>query len=122
MSRNAREEGLSRRHRFAERGAFGPVLRGPRKIKGRLAVLHAVAARGPESRLGIALTRRLVPTSLERNRVKRIVREAFRRHGVKHAGYDCVITLRGKLAAADLPVLRSEIVTLFDRLAGEGAR
>ena len=122
MSRDARQEGLSRRHRFSERGSFGPVLRSPRKIKGRLAVLHAVAARGPESRLGIALTRRLVPTSLERNRVKRIVREAFRRHALKRSGYDCVVTLRGKLAAGDLAPLRAEVRSLFDRLAAEAPR
>ena len=122
MPRDARQEGLSRRHRFAQPGAFGPALRGSRKIKGRLAVLHAVAGPGPGSRLGIALTRRLVPSSLERNRVKRIVRETFRRHVIKNAGYDCVITLREKLPAAAAAELRDEVRSLFDRLSGDAAR
>lgn len=119
MSRNARKEGLSRRHRFAERGSFGPVLRGARKLRGRLVVLHAAPARGQDSRLGIALTRRLVPSSLERNRLKRIAREAFRRHALKGAGFDCVLTLRHRFDAADAPELRAEIQSLFDRLALE---
>lgn len=122
MSRNARQEGLSRRHRFAERGSFGPVLRAPRKIRGRLAVLHALATRGPASRIGVALTRRLVASSLDRNQVKRIVRETFRRHEVKRAGYDCVLTLREKFDEGTLPELREEVRSLFDRLVREPAR
>ncbi len=122
MARSARKEGLSRRHRFAERGSFGPVLRGSRKVRGRLAVLHVLAGRGQCSRLGIALTRRLVPSSLDRNRVKRLVREAFRRHPVKCAGIDCVLTLRQKFDPATEAELRMEVGALLDRLAREPDR
>ena len=122
MPRNARKEGFSRRHRFAERGSFGPVLRGSRKVRGTLAVVHAVPARNPASRLGIALTRRLVPRSTDRNRVKRLVREAFRRHPLKKAALDCVVSLRERFDAASLPALRSEIGSLFDRLSSPEGR
>lgn len=121
MPRNARKEGFSRRHRFAEQGSFGPVLRAPRKVRGTLAVVHAVAARG-QSRLGIALTRRLVPRSTDRNCVKRLVREAFRRHPIKKASLDCVVSLRERFDAASLPALRSEIGSLFDRLSSPEGR
>lgn len=116
MPRHARKEGFSRRHRFAQRGSFGPVLRSPRKIRGRLAVVHVVAAAGPASRLGIALTRRLVASSMDRNRVKRMVRESFRRHDLKGAGLDCVVTLRERFDPATAAQLRAEIATLFDQL------
>jgi ribonuclease P protein component len=116
MPRHARKEGFSRRHRFAQRGSFGPVLRTPRKIRGRLAVVHAVTGAGAVSRLGIALTRRLVPSSLERNRVKRMVRETFRRHEVKDAGLDCVVTLRSRFDPATAGELRAEVAALFDQL------
>ena len=122
MSRNARKEGFSRRHRFAERGSFGPVLRGPRKIRGRLAMLHVVASHNGLSRMGVALTRRLVPSSTQRNDVKRMAREAFRRHPAKAAGFDCVITLREKLAAESALELRSEIGSLLDRLCQAESR
>lgn len=122
MSRNARSEGLSRRHRFAERGSFGPVLRGSRKVRGDLAVVHAAPATGGAARLGIALTRRLVPSALERNRVKRIVRETFRRHAVKRGGLDCVVSLREKFDASRAAQLRDEVRMLFDRLGREPAR
>jgi ribonuclease P protein component len=122
MSRDARPEGFSRRHRFATRGAFGPVLRGSRKLRGRLAVMHVVPAPSPVSRLGIALTRRLVPAALDRNRVKRIARDVFRRHAVKGSGVDCVIALRERFDAGQAAELREELTRLFDKLASGSAR
>ena len=58
------------------------------------------------SRLGIGLTRRLVATSVDRNRLKRVIREAFRRHPAKSAGFDCVVMLRERFARGDEAALR----------------
>jgi ribonuclease P protein component len=122
MPRSARKQGYSRRHRFTARGSFGAVLGGSRKERSRAVVLHVLpAASGGPSRLGIALTRRLVPSSVERNRVKRIVREIFRMHPVKQAGLDCVVALRAKLDEAGTREMGRQVAHLFDRLAaGEG--
>lgn len=115
MPREARPQGLSRRHRFTTRGSFGPVLQGSRKVRGRFAVLHLSTSAGSHSRLGVALTRRLVPSAVQRNQVKRLVREAFRRHGVKAAGLDCVITLRSKLDPSQCRAAIEEIRGLLDQ-------
>jgi ribonuclease P protein component len=122
MPRGARKEGYSRRHRFTTQGSFGPILKGSRKLRGRYAVLHVAAARDGHSRLGLALTRRLVPAATDRNLFKRVVREAFRRHVVKQSGLECVITLRQKFLAADLPAMAAEIASFFDQLNRNGAR
>lgn len=122
MPRGARTQGYSRRHRFTERGSFGPVLKGSRKLRGRYAILHVAPARNSHSRLGIALTRRLVPASTARNLVKRLVRESFRRHLVKQSGLECVLTLRQKFAAADVPAVIAEVVSLFDQLHRNAGR
>lgn len=122
MARGARKEGYSRRHRFTARGSFGPVLKGSRKLRGRYAILHVAPARNSHSRLGIALTRRLVPASTDRNLVKRLVRESFRRHVVKQSGLECVLTLRQKFAAADVPAVIAEVVSLFDQLHRNAGR
>ncbi len=118
MARSARKEGYSRRHRYDAHGSFGVVLRGSRKLRGGFAVIHVTAGRGVESRLGIALTRRLVPRAVDRNRLKRMAREAFRRHPVKHAGLDCVVALRGAFDAAHVAAVVEEIRAQFDQLAG----
>jgi ribonuclease P protein component len=116
MPRSARKEGYSRRHRFMTQGSFGAVLRGSRKVRGRLVVIHVAPGRSENSRLGIALTRRLVPSSADRNSVKRMVRETFRRHGVKRSGLDCVVALRLAFDAAQAAPMMAEIRSLFDEL------
>lgn len=119
MPRSVRTEGYSRRHRFHARGSYGPVLRSPRKARGRLAVVHATPAPGGISRLGIALTRRTLPQATDRNRVRRLVREVYRRHVVKQSGLDCVVTLRDAFRPADLAALKDEVTALFEQLQSE---
>jgi ribonuclease P protein component len=122
MPRGARREGYSRRHRFMAQGSFGAVLRGSRKLRGRLAVIHVAPGRNENSRLGVALTRRLVPSSADRNRVKRLVRETFRRHGVKRVGLDCVVALRLRFDDVQIASMMAEIRSLFDQLCMEAVR
>jgi ribonuclease P protein component len=122
MPRSARSEGYSRRHRFAQRGSFGPVLRSSRKLRGRIAILHVLQGRAGASRFGVALTKRLVPDSVDRNRVKRLAREAFRRHPCKSAGLDCVLTLRGRIGAEDDAALAAEFAALLDRVTSAEPR
>jgi ribonuclease P protein component len=117
VPRSTPAQGFPRTHRFDARGSFGPVLRSPRKVRGDLAVVHVAIGRSGASRLGIALTRRLVPLATDRNHVKRLVREAFRRHVLRSAGLDCVVTLRLKWAGNHAGALRAEILALFDQLA-----
>jgi ribonuclease P protein component len=117
MTRDSRSQGYSRLHRFAQRGSFGPVLRSSRKLRGRLTVLHVAAGRPSRSRMGLALTRRLVPLSVDRNLVKRIVREAFRRHRLKASGFDCVLTLRGRFERNQAAAIALEAAELFTRAA-----
>jgi ribonuclease P protein component len=98
------------------------VLRAPRKLRGRLAILHVAPARDAHSRFGIALTRRLVPLAVDRNRVKRLVRDTFRRHVVKSSGYDCVVSLRSRYEAEQAAAIAAEIRELLDQLAHNPSR
>jgi ribonuclease P protein component len=118
----AREERYGRAHRFSARGSFGPLLRSGKKLRGDALVLHSARGQPGASRLGIALTRRLVRSSVHRNLVKRILRETFRRHGVKRAGFDCVVTLRERFKAGSEAALRAEALRLFDQLGGPQAQ
>ena len=122
MPREARLEGYSRRHRFTQRGAFGPVIRGTRKVRGLVAVLHVAAGTAGISRFGVALTRRVIPQAVDRNRVKRAAREIFRRHAVKSAGLDLVLMLRSRLDAAGEAALPAEIDDLFQQAMRRSAR
>ena len=81
--------------------------------------MHASPAPGGISRLGIALTRRTLPNATDRNRVRRLVREVYRRHVVKQSGLDCVVTLREAFRPADMPALKDEVAALFEQLRAE---
>jgi ribonuclease P protein component len=120
MSRVARQEGYSRRHRFSERGSFGPLLRGARKHRGTLATLHVGTGQPGVSRFGVAVTRRIVPSAVARNRLKRLAREAFRRHTARAAGLDLVLTLRVRVEAEDAFV--AELGSLLERAVGSAVR
>jgi ribonuclease P protein component len=117
MPGSPRAEGFRRRHRFSERGSFGPALRSARKLRGDTVVVSIVPGRPGATRLGIALTRRLVPRATERNRFKRLVRETFRRHEVKARGVDCVVALRKPFEASMAVALRQELKDLFDQVS-----
>src|SRR4029453_5471018 len=115
MPGSPRAERFPRGHRFSERGSFGPALRSARKLRGETIVLNIAPGRPGATRLGIALTRRLVPLATERNRFKRLVREAFRRHEVKSRGLDCVVALRKPFKASMAVALRDELRQLLDQ-------
>jgi len=70
-------------------------------------------------RFGIALTKRLVPHSTDRNRVKRLAREVFRRHAAKGLGLDCVLALRERIDKVDDAALAGEFSALLDQLVGD---
>ena len=114
MPRGERVEGLPRRHRFSTRGSFGPVLKAGRKIRGRLVVLHVNPAPAGVSRLGVALTRKLVVFSHQRNRLKRGIREVYRRHEMKASGLDLVVMLRQRVDDDAIPGVVAEVATLLD--------
>jgi len=46
-------------------------------------------------RLAQVVPKRLVPRAVDRNRIRRTVREAFRVEQSRWAGYDCVVRFRG---------------------------
>jgi len=88
--------------RLRRRSEFLEVYQGGRKCVRRFLVMRALRRPSPDlpTRLGITVTRR-TGKAVVRNRLRRFLREAFRRtHGTLAPGWDLVVNLRHEAAAA----------------------
>lgn len=67
------------------------------------------------ARLGLAISRKQVRRAVDRNRLKRLIRETFRRHQLALFGTDTVVMARMKAVEIDNPHLRRSLERLFAR-------
>lgn len=75
-----------------------------------------VAARGlSEARLGLAISGKAVPRSVDRNRIKRLARESFRARRAALPALDIVILARSGAAAAPAAQLRETLDRLWTK-------
>jgi ribonuclease P protein component len=82
-------------------------------------VLHPRAGNSP--RLGLAISRKALPRAVDRNRVKRLVRESFRERAASLPGADVIIMVRAAVASAESSALRAGLEKLWGEV-GERCR
>ncbi len=68
-------------------------------------------------RLGLVIGKKSVKLSVQRNRLKRLMRDSFRRHQEILAGWDIVIVARKGLGEIENPELHQHFGKLWKRLA-----
>jgi ribonuclease P protein component len=85
---------FARGQRLLKPGEFKRVFdRACRSADKHLTVLAAVNLL-PHGRLGLAISKKNVKLAVQRNRIKRLVRESFRHHQDIVSGYDVVVMVR----------------------------
>jgi ribonuclease P protein component len=72
----------------------------------------------PESgaRLGMAVSRKVSKNAVERNRIRRQIRESFRLQRAHLPSVDVLVIARASAAAQPNAILRAELATLWRRL------
>ncbi len=112
-------EGFPACRRLRRRREFLLVYDAGRKLSGRLAVVFVRPASGTRTRLGVTVTRR-AGSAVVRNRLRRRVREVFRRSAAVASGppVDLVVNLTPRAAEAPFDALRGELGRLFARAVG----
>ncbi len=68
-------------------------------------------------RLGLAVSRRQLPKAVQRNRVKRLVRESFRHHKNLLGSTDLVIMVRSGVKDVDNKVLFASLAKLWGKIS-----
>ncbi|MFN8767181.1 MAG: ribonuclease P protein component [Lysobacteraceae bacterium] len=86
-----------------------------RRVTTRHFSLHLRLRDGGFCRLGMAVSRKVSPDAVHRNRIKRQIREAFRHEQHDLPRGDLVVVARSGAAALDNAALRAELATLWAR-------
>lgn len=115
--------GFGREKRLLTPRQFKAVFDSPSgKVPGRNVLLLARENDLQHPRLGLVIGKKSVKLSVERNRIKRQIREIFRHHQLELAGWDIVIIARKGLADLDNPELAKQFAKLWKRLSRNPAK
>ena len=105
---------LPRSARVRARAEYAAVFDGARRCSHPLLALHWLADDAP-ARLGLAVSRKVDPRAVGRNRVKRVLRAHFRTLRPRLPGGAYVLVARPAAAQADNAALRAAFDSLLTR-------
>jgi len=109
---------FARRYRLTKTDEFSSVFGFRKAIRGKLLMLHyQPRAEGCEdARLGLVVGKKQLKRSVDRNKVKRVVREQFRQRRADLPAYDLIVRLAVKPQPLDAGMVASDFLALLDKL------
>ena len=106
---------FSKSDRLLKRDDFRRVYEQGRKLQGRYFTAFVLPSERERPRLGITTTRK-IGNAVERNRARRLLREAFRKNKwLVPRGVDIVINVKRSLAEASYGDLEGDFITFLER-------
>jgi ribonuclease P protein component len=96
---------------------FDRVLRTGVRVSGKWFRAQVVADPASPGRLGITIAKRAVALSVARNRLRRQIRERFRRATADFAGFDLVVIAKNGAADVARELVAEDLVRLFAAIA-----
>ncbi|MCI0563113.1 MAG: ribonuclease P protein component [Nitrososphaera sp.] len=111
------QESFSRRQRLVHASDYARVFESADAREGNSCWL-VLGKRNQTSRarLGLAIGKRCVRRSVQRNRIKRVVRESFRRQEKRLSGWDIVVVARGSVAVCAKAKLVASLEELWHQV------
>jgi ribonuclease P protein component len=106
-------------HRLRGARAFEAVFRAGRRLDGQYLQLVAAPAAAAPGRIGYIIPRRAIRLAVDRNRLRRRLREAVRAARPAADRYDMILRVRAPVARSLIPAAAAEAVALLARLVGE---
>jgi ribonuclease P protein component len=113
---------LTGRYRLRGAAQFAAVLRGGRRFEGKRLQLIALPAKGPVGRVGYVIASRHLKRAIDRNRLKRMLREAVRARRPAMNAFDIVVRLRAACTPEDVSTAAAEGARLLDQVTVDKRR
>lgn len=66
--------------------------------------------------MGLAITKKITPLSTDRNYMRRVLRELFRRHQERVKSFDLIVKAQKTFDSADFSAVEKEFIELLTRL------
>ncbi len=117
-----KKERFDRCLRLLKPADFKQVFSGARKSTDENFTVLAIDNRLTHPRLGLAIAKKEVKSAVVRNRIKRVVRESFRRHRAVMPALDLVVLARRGTAEKDNSELYRSLQRHWSRLGHQCAR
>ena len=107
-------------HRLLRKDGFSHVVHAE-SIEDKCFKIFFVRNSQANARLGIIARKKILPSAAHRNCIKRIIREAFRRHDVKTCKLDMVVMVR-RACAQESGTRGDSLDVLFSRVKNRCAK
>lgn len=108
--------------RLTKAAQFEAVLVGGRRSGSKCFLARALPNAGDGPRLGLIVGKKAAPRSVDRNRVKRLIRIVHRELAAELDALDVVVQLRGSPRSSDNAALFKELQELLRGLLGPGKK
>jgi ribonuclease P protein component len=108
--------------RLTKPAQFEAVLAGGRRSGSRCFLARALPNAESSARLGLIVGKKIAPRSVDRNRVKRLIRIVHRQLAAELGDLDVVVQLRGSPRSCDNATLFKELEELLRGLVSPGSR
>ena len=96
---------FTRQQRLVQAVDYGRVFDKPERRSDKFFTILYISNGRDVGRLGLAIAKKRAKRAVDRNRIKRIVRESFRQHQAILAGKDIIVLARDHTSRADNPSL-----------------
>jgi ribonuclease P protein component len=106
--------------RLTGRGAYDALFAGGRRRDGHFLQLLSLPARQVPGRAGYAIPKKLLPLAVDRNRVRRQMREAVRAARPPILAYDVILRLKRACSRAEGRRVAQEARALLAALCADG--
>jgi ribonuclease P protein component len=108
--------GLPRSHRLVKPAEFAAAMKRGCRVRDELFSVFAIANNLSHGRLGLAVSKKVSPRAVDRNRIKRHVRESFRSHQENLTGLDVVVMANPGAKQSFPPALRDSLNQHWERI------